>query len=400
MTFLKKLPDFVFWGLSMTARRVNGELRFLMTGARPNQNSPVYEMSYPGYGPGVRAAPRSTLIKNWGDVYQGKRLIKSTGGIDTRGLHWANNQLYWSYGDEYNAAGSHDPSIGTSVLNADGSVQAYGPWRTQEHSQKTRGYMLTVPTWFTQYTSGHTFGVGAPITSGNASSPWGAMLVAGQLPSNSTPADVPGTSHASIACQRLIYHDIDNKQRRDANYKVCDWNVKYDATKGATLRPGVPEFQPLDTMSAAAWVDLPTKHGVVFFGQLVTTIPGYAYGGGDTMTHVWYGPPVCVHGQNGWGVSVSVGPATGTSVPYLWVYDPADLALAAQRRVNPWSFDPTSVIPVNTISPIPAKANALYMFGGAYFDADTSSLFVSQVGVDPTNPYESQPVVHVFKIRG
>ena len=134
-------------------------------------------------------------------------------------------------------AGHHDPSIGTSVLNADGSVQAYGPWRTQEHSQKTRGYMLTVPPWFTQYTNGNTFGVGAPITSGNASSPWGAMLAAGQLPSNGTPADMPGTSHVSIACQRLIYHDINIKQGRDTNYRYCDWNVQYNSSLGWQDQP-------------------------------------------------------------------------------------------------------------------------------------------------------------------
>ena len=131
----------------------------------------------------------------------------------------------WAYGDAYNVVSNHDPSIGTSVLNADGSVQAYGPWRTQEHSQKTRGYMLTVPTWFTPYTNGSTFGVGAPITSSDLMSPWGAALAAAPLPSNSTPADVPGDSHVSMACQRLIYHDINNKQRRDTNYNYCDYNV-------------------------------------------------------------------------------------------------------------------------------------------------------------------------------
>ena len=88
-------------------------------------------------------------------------------------------------------------------------------------------------------------------------------------------------------------------------------------------------------------------------------------------------------------------------VPYLWVYDPADLALAAQGRVKPSSFDPTSVIPVSTISTISGQANAWCMFGGAYFDVITESLFVSQVAIDWTaSPFESQPVVHVFKIRG
>jgi hypothetical protein len=391
---------------AMTARRVGGTLQFLVTGVNAEAGGLpgdlVYEVSYPGYGSSIATAPRAALIRTWGDVYQGKRLIAANPNVfPTRGLHWANDQLYWAYGDFYNVVSNHDPSIGTSVLNADGSVRAYGPWRTQEHSQKTRGYMLTVPAWFTQYTNGSTFAVGAPLTSSDLMSPWGAFLAAAPLPSNSTPADVPRTSHVSIACQRLIYHDINNKQRRDTNYNYCDYNVKYDASRGGYIHPGSPEFTLIDTMSAAAWIDLPTKHGVVFLGQLASTIPGFRYGDGGTICHVWYGIPTCVHGQSGAPASRGTGPAAGTMVPYLWVYDPADLVQSAQGRVKSSAVDPSSVIPVSSISTISGHANAMYMFGGAYFDALTSTLFVSQIAIDWTaNPYESQPVVHVFKIRG
>ena len=137
----------------MTARRIGGVLQFLMTGVNAEAGGLpgdlVHEVSYPGYGSSIATAPRAAVIRTWGDVYQGKRLIANPNVFPTRGLHWANDQLYWAYGDAYNVVSNHDPSIGTSVLNADGSVQAYGPWRTQEHSQKTRGYMLTVPAWFT-----------------------------------------------------------------------------------------------------------------------------------------------------------------------------------------------------------------------------------------------------------
>jgi hypothetical protein len=261
--------------------------------------------------------------------------------------------------------------------------------------------MLTVPAWFTPYTNGSTFGVGAPITSSDLMSPWGAFLAAASLPPNSTSPDVPGTSHVSMACQQLIYHDINNKQRRDTNYNYCDYNVKYDASQGGYIHAGTPEFTLIDTMSAAAWIDLPTKHGVVFLGQLASTLPGFRYPDGGTTCHVWYGVPTCVHGQSGAPVSQGTGPAAGTMVPYLWVYDPADLVQSAQGRVKPWSFDPSSVIPVSSISTMSGPANAWCMFGGAYFDALTSTLFVSQIAIDWTaSPYESQPVVHVFKIRG
>ncbi len=397
---------------ALTGRRVNGELHLFITGAAPSHD-PVYEVRYPGYGPGVDTAPRAPLVRAWGDVYQGRRLIQSTNAPITRGLHWAHDQLWWTYGDPYNVAGHHDPSVGTSVLEADGRVQAYGPWRTSEHSQKTLGYMVTIPPSFTPYTAGATFGIGGPITSGNASSPWGAMLLASALPSNDTPADAVSVvsravqqhritrqevSHISMDCQRLIYHDINCKQARDANFLYCDWHVPYDSSLGGQTSPGAPIFTSIDQISAAVWIDTPTKHGVLFFGQLATTIPGYAYGGGDTQTHMWYGPTVCPHGQNAAPAAESVGDAAGTVVPYLWIYAPEALAQAAQGAIDPWAVAPASVVPMQTLAPGWVKADVGYMFGGAYFDAETRLLFVSQLKVDWTNVYEPSPVVHVLTL--
>lgn len=56
---------FGFSNGALTARKVNGELRFFMTGAIPN-GDPIYEVTYPGFGP-KGAAPRAELVKNWGD---------------------------------------------------------------------------------------------------------------------------------------------------------------------------------------------------------------------------------------------------------------------------------------------------------------------------------------------
>jgi hypothetical protein len=381
---------------AIAGRRVGSELHFFVCGGKPS-GDPICEVVYDGPGRDILQAPRARVVRNWGDVYSGKRATQTGGGIITRGLIWANDQLYWSFGDEYNVAGLHDPSIGATVLNADGSMRTYGPWRTEEHSQKTRGYMVQIPEWFRQYTDGRAVAVGAPITSGNASSPWGAMLDAITLPDNATPADRIGDSHTSIPCQRLVYHDIDKKQKRDTNYKFCGWNAQYDCSKGAFTKPGTPEFNGIDMMTAAAWIDLPNKHGVVFLGQLSTAIQGYNYGGGDTVPHYWYGPNVCCHGQSGAPASVSTGDATGSSVPYFWIYDPNDLARAAQKKADPWSFEPTSVFAAYSVSSITNRAGALYLFGGAYFDPDSRSLFVSEIFADSIGS-EPQPIIHVFTI--
>jgi hypothetical protein len=381
---------------AIAGRRVGGEQRLFVVGGKPS-GDPVSEVVYPGVGRDALSAPRAKLVRAWGDVYSNKRATFTGGGIMTRGLLWANDQLYWSFGDEYNVAGAHDPSIGATVFTTDGNMRTYGPWRTSETSQKTRGYMVDIPDWFQQYTNGANVAVGAPITAGNASSPWGAMLNAVKFPDNTTAADKVGDAHSTIACQRLVYRDIDHKQTRDTNFKFCGWNQQYDCAQGSWTKPGTPEFTHIDVMSAAAWIDLPNKHGVVFFGQLATAIPGFAYGGGDTLPHVWYGPTVCCHGQNGEPVTVATGPATGSSVPYIWIYNPDDFVRSAQKKTDPWGFEPTAVFAASSISPIAKKAGVWYMFGGAFFDAQSRSLFVSEIYADSIGG-EPLPVIHVFTI--
>ena len=47
-----------------------------------------------------------------------------------------------------------------------------------------------------------------------------------------------------------------------------------------------------DSMLSCAWIDLPDKHGLLYFGQLVTTPVGYtAPGDPDGFVHMWYGDP-------------------------------------------------------------------------------------------------------------
>lgn len=405
------LPNtaFGFANGAFTARRVNGELRFLMAGFK-NYGFPVVEFAYPGVGPDVASAPRASLLRNWGSCYL-PMVVDSVGVASSMGslraLHWANDQLYWAYGDEYNAAGNHDPCIGSTILNEDGTFQAFGTWRTQEHCQKTRGYMLGIPKSFQQAYGIGPVGFGCPNTSGNASSPWGVALATGTMPTNATPADPLGpggtmSDKFSIANQRLIFHDINHPQPRQANYKYCGWGGSdagghYDPSTGYT-KPGAPSWLDIDQVTAAVWVDLPDVQGFIAFGQTVDTIPGYPYEDGDTLSHAWYGPPICPHGQIGGPVSISVGPAAGSMVPRLWIYDPADLAKVATGVIDPNQIWPTEETPLYTISPLQRRASAIYQFSAAYFDAETRSIFLSEVGVDHPDPYSPSPVIHQFVI--
>jgi hypothetical protein len=296
--------------------------------------------------------------------------------------------------------------VGLSLLNADGSVAAYGPWRTSEHSQRTRGYMTSIPSWFSSaYLSGNSLSIGAPITSGNQQSPWGAAALAFTPPSPGTAADPVqssssyGSERYAINVSRMILNDLAKPQARDANYKRCGWNVLYECSAGSTLAPGTPFFQDIDMMSGAAWVDLPDKRGVVFFGQLATKLAGFNYGS-DDLPHIWYGMDTCCHGQSGKPVWEATGPGTPTSVPYIWIYDPMDLAAVAQGHVKPDGVTPKAIFPVSAISSAFPSRVGLYYWGGAHFDPASRLLFVASTYDDTTtNSLEPRPVVRVFHIK-
>ncbi len=404
LPYIPNTTHFDFSDGAFTIRRVNGELRFLVAG-RASAGWPVYEFAFPGVGPTVMSAPRAMILTEWGSVYAPMPTAFMTQGLGLRGLHWdeSRGQLDWNYGDEYNAGGNHDPCIGTTILNADGTHQAFGVWRTQEHSQKTRGYFVDIPPTFQQAHGIGPVGFGCPNTSGNASSPWGVALSTGRLPPNATPSDPLGAQdsqsiHFSIPNTRLIYHDQGHAQPRNATYKFCGYNVKYDPAQGGAISPGAPSWIDLDTVSAAVWVDLPDVQGFIALGQAVDAIPGYPYEDGDTVPHVWYGPPICVHGQNGGPVSISVGPAAGSMVPKAWFYDPADLAKVAQGMLDPNLIAPCEEAALFNISPVLRRAHDAYQMGGAVFDAPTRSIFVSERAGEWPDPYSPSPVIHQFVI--
>ena len=139
----------------------------------------------------------------------------------------------------------------------------------------------------------------------------------------STPPDVTTNTHWTVANQGLILHDLDHRQARDTRYKHCGWKVAYDCKAGDVLEPGVPFWGGSDpgscndTMCSCVWVDLPDKHGLLFFGQLATTPEGYtAPGDPDGLIHQGYGnafhytstsglPNVCCHNQDDpyWGTT-------------------------------------------------------------------------------------------------
>lgn len=383
---------------ALTGRRVGGELRLFVTG-HVYLGDPVYEVTYPGCAGSLASAPVAPLVRAWGDIYDGrKRMYRATEAPEVRGLLWHGGRLWWTYGDPYNASSSSwDPSVGVSELRDDGSHVAGGPWRTTEHSQKTRGYLMTVPSAFASaYTGNRTVAVGAPITSGDIACSFGPAAVAFAAVATTTPPDPVQTSYVvagdeprSLLCTRLVLHDYEHRAARDSDYVECGWNAHYDCSQGSWKRPGLPRFHTMDRVSAGVWIDLPDKHGVLFMGQLIHHLPGWP------VPHVWYGPQTCCHGQTDNYVWQATGPGTLSQAPFWWIYDPNDLARVARGETEPWAITPKhTVANVNEWGPV-----GPYWFGGAYFDAETRLLFATATNMDKvTSSYEPRPVVHVWRV--
>lgn len=399
-----KLPSpwlFSFSRGALAARRVGGELRFFITGHF--EKDLVHEVAYPGVGASTDNAPTAPLVRSWGDVYQGRRLTNEP-GPQTWGIKWFEDRLYWTYTTGYEGV-SWNQSLGAATLNeGSGAVTSYGPWRASVHSGQFNAHMLDVPSWFqTIHNVGPLAQLGG-VHCQNGVAPWGASLLAFRPPPLTVPPDPKGTTDASVQVTKLSYHDISHRQPRVANFKICAWNVIYDCAKGSTLTDAKQEFggggQLLDWMDSGVWIDTGTKHGVFMVGQLVDTIPGFAYPNGDTQAHAWYGPAVCCHGHDGRPMHQATGPGASSVVHQGWIYDPADYGRVLRGEVAPWGLLPASTFQLTSLPGFwrSAKRDNLYAFGGMHYDAQTNLLFLAERTAIKEGCCDYPPVIRVFEI--
>ena len=105
---------------AMAIRRVAGELRIFITGSNGTAgggdynrfSDAVYEVAYPGVG-SIDDAPRASFVRNWGDIYGGRRLLRDTNQSPmTRGLLYDQGRLWWGYGSQYFTG--FDPEINSN----------------------------------------------------------------------------------------------------------------------------------------------------------------------------------------------------------------------------------------------------------------------------------------------
>lgn len=401
------LPDYVgldFSAAIFAAHRVNGELRFVMTGSEAQDaGGKLIEFTVPSSLASSTAdllnAPKAAFTRSWLNGFGARRLTAGA-GVQVMGLRFKDDVLYCTYGDHYNVAGHHEPSICASRLNADGTVDTFGPWRTADISQRTRGYMVKLPEWFKPFVGDKAYGIGAPNTSGDAGSPHGTYLAVLDLPSIDTPPDVLqdalDTPHISVATRPILAHDINHKMKRDTNWRSVGWTILYDYNAPLWNAPGNDEETQVDTTHSAEWIDTPTKSGLIFLGQQAKSVPGFPYENGSTVVDVWYGINPGPYGQRSRGASISTGPASGSEAPIYWMYGPESLV-----NTDPYAVTPVAEGLFNLIAPsaVPQVITTYYQFGAQFWDNESQRWFVSMALADGTARYDPKPIMLQFSVK-
>jgi hypothetical protein len=256
------------YGQGLTSRYVNGQLRFFSTTYTPGPNYDVYEIAVPT--PSTGSYPTASVVRHWGNVYQGHRYLDKYGTGDTGtvyGLYWdsVDQRLYWSYGDAYNASNGNDCSLGYSTLNdSTGTATGVACWRFNSRGEKMcRGGVLSIPAWFaTQYCGGQRLGVGfggyySAATTGPAS--MGPALAAFNPPNLSVNADKSSLSATNLVGYQFngTAYTLPDRGHRDTNYT--------ETFDGWNPNNGIGYYTWNDTLwQSAVWIDLPNRQGVLY----------------------------------------------------------------------------------------------------------------------------------------
>lgn len=363
------------YGRGLTHRYANGALHFLgMT-----TNSSVFEVIYPGTA-AASPYPLASVFRAWGDVGQGVRFTNQYGvnsGI-VNGLYWddQDQRLYWSYANDYNVVYPNDPSVGYSTLDdSTGTPTPVGMWQFSGRGPKaTEGGVLPIPKWFADaYCQGRRLGAGFG----------GYFNAVGTGPAHMGPAlcafnppDVTSyPSGSSIPFANLVGYPYNPTPYTtpDRCHRDTDYTNEFD---GWNPQNGVGYWSWTDFIwQGAVWLDLPTKHGVLFFPTL---------GNGRT----WYETST-LHAERG--------------SHWCFVYDPTDFVSVLSGAKQQWQIQPQGKWAIQYPSltyPLPGWANEpTNMVTGATYDATTQRLYVSvRLAWAGTNAGEYGSIVYAYQV--
>jgi PKD repeat protein len=360
-------------------RYVNGNLQFFGTNS-DNSGNLVYEFNYPGISSNQSNLPQAQVVKNWGDIYTGQKLddYNSSGALNsddpTYGLYYdsTSNELYWTYGDSYNAQYPTQQSIGYSTLNdATGVATGAGAWSLANRPEKfDRGGIVQIPQWFAnRYTGGDTLGVGfGGYYSIVSTASLGPALAAIAPPNPANNADDSALPNVPL----LGYpYGAADEAHRDTGYASTYEGTQWNPANGTGYWTWSDSI-----MSGGTWINTPTMQGVLFIAKV---------GQGNT----WY-QNSDRHAQSG---------------SFEWmVYNPADLAAVASGAKQQWQIQPeyewtTPTLPLDSYEMQNGYSGDGYeTIGGIVFDPTTNRMYVQVEGATGYNGSETWPEMYVYQV--
>jgi hypothetical protein len=358
-------------GLAM--RVVKGQ-KYFLAGAG-SDDAGVYEMDFPGLAvvsTDKKTCPNAKIVKWWGDIWQDKCVVTDKTALRKLGLYWdePSQRLYWTYGCSYPASGVNDPCFGWSDLSG-ATPKAHGPFRvsggavsaadksTKAVSSACHGGVSRIPAWFAKkHTKNQTLAVGfggySNIISSGVS--MGPALFAINDP------DDEQKDYAAIPCVAYTF------VQGPAGMHYCKRSPDYTGDNdwaAPSPRKDTGFWTGMDTIgSAGCWLDLPDVSGLIFMANITTGKINYEVMNGRAKG--------------------------GSSDNWLYIYDPADLALVATGKKNPWEIDPASMTKFST--PLGGKIN------GLVFDADGRTLYVLATQAIQ-DKFESYPLIHAYQVK-
>lgn len=368
------------WGGLTLRKRADGTKTFFVFGNRAQPPGvpldPVLEISLPiSLGADPENAPRASLVKDWGfELYTDHRRLQvetKPKQINSESLLWANDRLYVSFGHYYAVQATSYPCLMFSELS-DAGAKSFGPWFTTIHSQLTRDYMVSIPEWFAKaYTNGKSLGMGSGQRSGAAACSFGPCLVAVAWPERTT------TNMTKLAATPLVQYPMQHRCPRDADYLPRGEFMALPPRNGTGL------WTSHDLVDACSWIDLPERHGVLFFGRLA-------------QGNIWYGDDPDPKTGIDDPASNSRGEHAERYARRWWIYDPADLAKVASENMESWAIRPVECFDPGQMAP-----NVNGDCTGAAFDASTSTLYVCYPQTEkPDFPGAGRrPVVHAWRVN-
>lgn len=307
--------------------------------------------------------PVAAVLQPLSDVTNGIRDDMTQGSSEPfqiGGLCVVGDRLHWTLYKYYNVQTINYPSHGTSSLKlsdpAPEGLWHLGPsnsGRSEWHSYKHAGYIFEIPPdqarqwWF----GGRNLISGLQIATGLNIASHGPAMFAYTLP--------PGEAaeNQEVDALPLLFNDLS--------------------------RPA-PDFIPSDRWTGGAWLTLNNKHTVIATGR-------------KSLGESYYGearPDDCSPDKGFHGA------------PYeaqMRFYAPQALAASAAGKTDPTSIRPWDVWDHNSAG----GGFSQYLFptcsqllGGLAYDRRNNILYVVQIdaGTTADQPYESLPVIHVFRI--